>query len=132
MDDTKLLSQIEAAAIACRDATGKDFLETRRLVDEFRALATPENVLWLVGMVNDGLGLRWTKEPPTKTGWYLFKYKGRERIKAYNILSTKPFDNGENGHCFHYNNIGYNESVLCVLDGDGDWLGPLFQPQDAE
>ena len=111
MDDKKLLSQIEAAAIACRNATDKDFLETRRLVDEFRALTTPENVMRLVGMVRGGCDLRWTNEPPTVPGFYWWRAKNIPPTVA-SVITKGEIDYWHREDC--------------------EWAGPLPQPQDAE
>lgn len=136
MDDKKLLSQTEAAAIACRNATGKDFLETRRLVDEFRALATPENVLRLVGMVKGGLGLRWTEEVPKNDGFYWKSNKKDwcgEQVNpgefGYGVVRIIEEDDGK----LHVDYCGWDISdSLDKIANDCYWAGPIPQPQDAE
>lgn len=131
MDDTKLLSQIEAAAIACRNTIDRGFLETWRIVDEFRALATPENVLRLVGMVKDGLGLRWTNEPPTVPGRYLFYDKN---VKDYiTIVSVRFFNDYDEKDEYLAYTFGWSEVPIPVeYNAELFWAGPIPMPQDAE
>ena len=59
--------------------------------------------------------LRWTKEKPTKEGWYWLKEEGRHAVVKMTAggMISEPY-------------------VRHVNEVDGEWAGPIPEPMEAE
>lgn len=70
--------------------------------------------------------LRWTKEHPTKEGWYWYRDKVTEPIMS--LITTLDHQLVMNAY------RRYQNALIDRLDGeyDEEWAGPIPDPEEAE
>ena len=77
--------------------------------------------------------MTWTKEPPTKPGWYWVReipgrsgFPGKGKSYLVSIVGTAPFLKLESAH----DQAGFRLDIN--LYNMGEWAGPIPEPQEPE
>lgn len=66
--------------------------------------------------------MRWTKEPPTKPGWYWWREAPRERTYVVEVFYGEQHINMQL-ICVRY--AGTDDKVHYIVEFDGEWAGPI-------
>ena len=70
--------------------------------------------------------MRWTYEPPTREGWYLWRRKKLNLERAYYVFRDVVKGRLYMGACRG------SRGRLVKWDADAEWAGPLEMPEEAD